>query len=71
MGAAILILMSLGLYIYSKYDKCLYEAETENFREIIDNLSISDFDFVKTLDQQSVSAIYLLGQSRIVDIVKQ
>jgi type III restriction enzyme len=45
-------------------------ADYDLFRDVVDNLSVSDFDFVKTLDQQSVSAIYLLGQSRIVDIVK-
>ena len=46
------------------------QADYELFREIIDNLSVSDFDFVKSIEQQTLSAIYLLGQSRIVDIVK-
>lgn len=46
------------------------QADYELFRDIVDNLSVSDFDFVKTIEQQTLSAIYLLGQSRIVDIVK-
>lgn len=46
------------------------QADYEIFRNIVDNLSVSDFDFIKTIEQQTLSAIYLLGQSRIVDIVK-
>lgn len=46
------------------------QADYEFFRNIIDELTIADFDFVKTIEQQTPSAIYLLGQSRIVDIVR-
>lgn len=46
------------------------QADYDFFREIIDNLSAKDFEFVKSIEQQTLSAIYLLGQSRIVDIVE-
>ena len=55
--------------------KFVSEDKAENiqadyeFRNIIDELTIADFDFVKTIEQQTPSAIYLLGQSRIVDVV--
>ena len=39
------------------------------FREIIDNLTPGDFDFLKTIQVEKAEKIYEVGQSRIVDIV--
>jgi type III restriction enzyme len=38
------------------------------FREIIDNLSPSDFDFIKNIKIDEAKEIYQKGQSRIIDI---
>jgi type III restriction enzyme len=40
------------------------------FRDIIDNLNNSDFDFLKTIEKESVNSVYEMGKSRIVDIFK-
>jgi type III restriction enzyme len=43
-------------------------ADYELFRDIIDNLTIRDFDFLKTIEKTEAKEVYELGQSRIVDI---
>lgn len=40
------------------------------FRDTIDNLSSKDFDFLKTVEKESVEKIYEMGKSRVVDIFK-
>lgn len=40
------------------------------FRDVIDNLNNSDFDFLKTVEKESVDSVYEMGKSRIVDIFK-
>lgn len=41
----------------------------ELFRDIVDNLEVKDFDFLKTIQKEKTDKVYEVGQSRIVDIV--
>lgn len=57
----------------SKYaDESIAGNVTEDyelFRDIVDNLTVSDFDFLKSIQKEKSEKIYEFGQSRIVDIV--
>lgn len=45
------------------------KEDYDSFQNIIENLSISDFEFLKSIEIEKAEKIYELGQSRIVDIV--
>lgn len=44
------------------------QADYDLFRDVIDNLTINDFDFINTIEREEAEAIYEVGTSRIVDI---
>lgn len=46
------------------------QADYSYFREIVDNLVVSDFKFLESINVEQVKKIYEIGQSRIVDIVR-
>ncbi len=46
------------------------ESDYLFFRDIVDNLKVKDFDFLKSIESDNVDKVYEVGQSRIIDIFK-
>lgn len=45
------------------------QEDYQFFRDLVDELTVADFDFLKTIQKEKAEKIYEFGQSRIVDIV--
>lgn len=61
-----------GVILFRSRDIASSEADFTAFQDIIENLSLKDFDFIKTIEKEMAGwkEIYEKWKSRIVDMVK-